>query len=202
MRKIPKFTKEQQDIIEKVFQKYEINTPKRKREFMATLHHESQGFTRFTENLNYSAEGLLKIFKHDFDLNKDKVYSESEMLKAINLQRNPVAIANFVYANQNGNGNEASGDGWRHRGMGAIMLTGKGIQLEYFKYINKPFTAETLNKFEYAMDSAGWYWSVYKNLNLKADKGDTKGIRKIVNGGLIGYADVVELVKLYATIYK
>ena len=202
MEKIPNFTPAQKSIIEAVFLKYQINTPKRKREFMATVHHESQAFTRFVENLNYSSQGLLATFKHDFDMNGDKVYSEKEMLKAIELQRNPMAIANFVYANQNGNGNEASGDGWRHRGMGGIMLTGKAIQLAYFKYINKPFTPETLKAFEYAMDSAGWYWSVYCNLNPLADKGNTKQIRKRVNGGYIGLDKVVDLVKLYSTIYK
>ncbi|MGV3695492.1 glycoside hydrolase family 19 protein [Flavobacterium sp.] len=196
-----KFNDLQLRLLEETFRRYDITTPLRKAHFMATCDHESQGFTRFVENLNYSAEALLKLFKYDFDTDHNKVYSQSEMLKAIKLQRNPKAIANFIYANQNGNGNEASGDGWKHRGAGAIMLTGKGIQTDYFKENNQLVQPELLQSFQFAIDSAGWYWKKNK-LNALADKDDVRSIRKKVNGGLIGFEDVKLKLAKYKSIYK
>lgn len=91
--------------------------------FLGQCYHESKRFTAGRENLNYSAEGLLKTFGKRFNPSTAKEYA-----------RQPERIANFVYSNRMGNGNEASGDGWRYRGVGPIQLTGKTNILSYFNY--------------------------------------------------------------------
>jgi putative chitinase len=93
-----------------------INTPRRIAHFLAQLSHESGGFTRFEENLNYKTPARL-----DAMFSRVKGTADAAALIA----RGPKAIGNRVYANRNGNGDEASGDGWRYRGMGPIQLTGR-----------------------------------------------------------------------------
>jgi len=99
------------------------NTANRTAHFLAQIAVESNQLNTVVENLNYSYEALIKIFRGDVDQNHDRVLSEAELKKAKALARNPEQIANFVYANQGGNGNEQSGDGWRFRGRGAIQCT-------------------------------------------------------------------------------
>ena len=102
------------DAFIRVFDEYEINTPKRQAAFIAQVAHESGQLRHVVENLNYSAQGLLKIFKKYFTSVLAQEYA-----------RQPQRIANRVYANRMGNGPESSGDGWKHRGRGLIQLTGK-----------------------------------------------------------------------------
>ena len=92
--------------------KYGIKTDIQVRHFLAQCMHESSNFTKTTENLNYSAKGLLTVFKKYFNEDQAKRY-----------ERKPVLIASRVYANRMGNGNEASQDGWKYRGRGYIGLT-------------------------------------------------------------------------------
>ena len=103
---------------------FQINTPARLAAFIAQTGHESAGFSRLSENLYYSdAERVARIFRSDFDLNKNRIIEPGEIEFARRYTRNPEKMANYVYANQGGNGNEASGDGWRFRGRGLIQIT-------------------------------------------------------------------------------
>lgn len=153
---------------------------KRAAAFIAQVAHESGGFNFVKENLNYSAKGLMTTFKK---------YFPNEAL-AKQYERQPEKIANRVYANRMGNGDEASGDGWRFCGRGLIQLTGRnnytkfsqdlGISLdETVKYLETP---------EGAVSSAGWFWD-NNNLNQWCDKDDFLTLTKRINGGTIGLED-------------
>ena len=162
---------------------YEINTPKRIASFMAQCAHESGNFIFLSENLNYKAESLVKIFgKYFKDINVAKQY-----------EKNPQKIANKIYADRMGNGNEASGDGYKYRGRGLIQLTGKtnytwfAASLE----ITPEEAAEYMGTFEGAAQSACWFWET-NNLNQWADKGDILTLTKRINGGTIGLDDRIK----------
>lgn len=166
--------------LEKAMEKFEINTTKRQSAFLAQIAHESASLSRVEENLNYSVTGLITIFPRYFRTAADaEVYA-----------RKPQKIANRVYANRMGNGNEASGDGWRYRGKGPIQITGKdnhkviGDALDY-DFVAKP--DDLLLPGAGAM-SAAWFWK--KNgLNELADAGNFEKITKRINGGLTGIED-------------
>ena len=160
---------------------YEISsTAERLAGFLAQVSHESGNFTATIENLNYSAAGLMKTFKKYFP----------DEATANQYAKKPEKIANRVYSNRMGNGDEASGDGFKFRGRGLIQLTGKtnysrfcadlGISLdETVAYAESPAGAVT---------SAGWFWDNNK-LNQWCDKGDFTTLTKRINGGTIGLAD-------------
>jgi putative chitinase len=175
------------DAINEILPDYDINTPKRVAAFLAQCGHESAGFTTLTENLNYGAAGLRGIFGKYF---KDDATANA-------YQRQPQKIANKVYSSRMGNGDEASGDGWKYRGRGPIQLTGKD---NYTKFANDMFEdPETvmdnpdvvaLDK-ETALTSAVWFWNKNK-LNALADIGDIKTMTKRINGGYIGLEDRIK----------
>lgn len=153
-------------------EEFGITTPLRWAHYLAQIAHES-GELRYTEeNLNYSAEGLLKIFGKYFNKANVNAYA-----------RQPQKIANRVYANRMGNGNELSGEGWKYRGRGIIQLTGKSNYTEYKKYcgfdvVREP---ELIAKPVGAIRSSMWYWS--KNgLNKLADQNLSLEISRKVNG--------------------
>jgi putative chitinase len=156
--------------LDKTMIEFEINTPKRQAMFLAQLLHESALLTATIENLNYSELGLVKVFKNYFDRNSAKRYA-----------RQPEKIANRVYANRMGNGNEMSGDGWRFRGRGLIQLTGKdnytacgkGLGVDLLKNPDYLLTTEGSTR------SAGWFWKS-RNLNRTADAGDILANTKII----------------------
>ncbi len=158
---------------------FKIDTPKRVSAFIAQCAHESQGFTRLEENLNYSEEGLLKTFPK-------RISKEHAKL----LERNPIAIANYIYANRYGNGDFQSGDGWRYRGRGLIMLTFKnnykacGVSLG----LTLVETPDIVAQPKIACEVAGWYWRTH-NCNALADKEDFGKITQIINGGNTGLSD-------------
>jgi len=169
-----------------VFPTYEINTPQRVSAFLAQCGHESGGWTVFQENLNYSAEGLNKIFGRYFPtLESAQPYA-----------RKPEMIANRVYSSRMGNGYEASGDGWKYRGRGPIQLTGRANYTQFAKemfedwesVVNEPdWVSEDK---EFALMSAIWFWN--KNgLNALADKEDLLTMTKRINGGTNGLDDRV-----------
>ena len=163
-----------------LLEEYEINTPKRIAAFMAQCGHESGGFVFLSENLNYSAQGLMRVFP--------KYFPTLELAKQY--ERNPQKIASRVYANRMGNGDEASQQGWLYRGRGLIQVTGKD---NYFWFassleITPEEAAEYMQTFEGAAQSACWYWETAK-LNALADAGDILTMTKRINGGTIGLED-------------
>jgi putative chitinase len=162
---------------------YEINTPERIAAFMAQCAHESGGFTAFKENLNYKAATLRKVFPKYFTT--DEIANQYASLP--NKQE---AIANKVYANRMGNGDEASGDGFRYCGRGLIQLTGKSNYQAFADSLEMKVedVPEYLQTFEGAAQSACWFWES-NNLNKHADAGDIKTMTKVINGGYIGLDD-------------
>jgi putative chitinase len=161
---------------------YEINTPARIASFMAQCAHESGGFLFLKENLNYRPESLTKIFGKYFDLPTAQAYCAKP-----NKQE---AIANRVYANRMGNGDEASGDGWKFAGKGLIQLTGR-TNYTWFAAslgISVEEASDYLQTFEGAAQSACWFWET-NNLNQYADSGDILTMTKRINGGTIGLDD-------------
>lgn len=180
-----------------LFESYGLNTKLRIAHFMAQIEHES-GLKPISENLNYSAKIMLEIFKHDFDINRDKWLSPKEKEKVLYLLGSPERIANFVYANQNGNGNEASGEGWKYRGRGFLQITGKinYYQLHIYTDLDCIKNPDLLLEEANAMISALWFWKK-SGLNKLADKNDLKGITRRINGGYNGISEREKLFKKY-----
>jgi putative chitinase len=162
---------------------YEIDTPKRIAAFIAQCSHESGGFTALKENLNYRAVTLRKVFP--------KYFPNDDLANAYAGKQE--MIANKVYANRMGNGNEASGDGFRYCGRGLIQLTGKSNYQAFADSLemNVEDVPEYLQSFEGAAQSACWFWES-NNLNRFADTGDIKGMTKVINGGYIGLEDRIK----------
>jgi putative chitinase len=151
--------------------------------FLAQTGHESGDFRAVKENLNYSKTGLRTVFR--------KYFPTDEL--AEQYARQPVKIANRVYANRMGNRDEASGDGWRYRGRGLIQLTGKdnyvacGTDLG----VDLAVQPEWLESPEGAVKSALWYWNK-NSLNTYADVEDIRGMTKRINGGYNGLDDRIQ----------
>jgi putative chitinase len=165
---------------------YDINTPQRIAAFVAQCAHESGGFTALKENLNYKAVTLRKIFPKYFP--DDAIANHYASLP--NKQE---AIANKVYASRMGNGDEASGDGYRYCGRGLIQLTGKNNYQSFADSLEMDVedVPEYLATFEGAAQSACWFWES-NNLNQWADKGDILTLTKRINGGTIGLEDRIK----------
>jgi putative chitinase len=162
---------------------YDINTPERVAAFVAQCAHESGGFKFLKENLNYRAESLMKTFPKYFpDLATAKQY-----------EKKPEKIANRVYGNRMGNGDESTGDGFRYMGRGLIQLTGKNNYTLFAAAIDTPLeqVPEYLQTFEGAVQSACWFWE-QNNLNQWADKKDIMTLTKRINGGTIGLEDRIK----------
>ena len=160
---------------------YEINTPERIAMFLAQAGHESAGLSVMEENLNYSAQGLNKIFPK---------YFARAGRDANAYAKKPEKIANVVYSNRMGNGDEASGDGYRYRGRGFIQLTGKSNYAAFASDMEMSLEEATawLDTAEGAVWSACWFWDS-RELNKWADKGDILTVTKKINGGTIGLED-------------
>ena len=182
--------------IPSVMSTFKIDTALRLSHFLAQCGHESAGFKAIQENLNYGAKGLLGIFKKYFPTEA----------KALQYERKPEKIANLVYCSRMGNGDEASGDGYKFRGRGYIQLTGKNNYAAFGKAINEDITANPdLVSTKYPLLSAAWFWSS-NSLNALADKGaddaSVTAITKRVNGGTIGLPDRIKHFKEYYTLLK
>lgn len=171
------------DAIQATCDKFEINTPERQAGFIAQLAHESGMFKFVKENLNYSDKALLAVFPKYFNAENVQAYA-----------RQPEKIANRVYGNRMGNGNEASGDGFKYCGRGLIQLTGKDNYKRFSDAVGVDFVSnpELVEQPEYACLSAGWFWSV-NGLNKLADAKDILGMTKRINGGTIGLDHRTEL---------
>ena len=159
--------------------KFGINTPERVAGFLAQIGHESGGFRFTSENLNYRAEALTRLWPSRFPPGIAESYAMQ-----------PEKIANRAYCDRMGNGDEASGDGWKYRGRGLIQLTGKdnyaafSLDADNEALVNPDLVAEP----ELAALSAGWFWK--KNgLNALADNRDIVGMTRRINGGTNGLDD-------------
>ena len=170
-------------LLEKDLEFYEINTLERVAAFLSQTGHESLNFTTTHENLNYGAPGLMTTFK--------KYFPTQEL--ADSYARQPEKIANRVYANRMGNGDEASGDGWKYRGRGIIQLTGhdtyRDCSIAVFGDDRLLSSPDWLESKEGCVVGACWFWSVYKHINPVADTNDVEAVTRIVNGGLNGIDD-------------
>jgi len=157
-----------------------LGTRERLAMWLAQVGHESAGFSRLVERLNYSAAGLRKTWPARFpDDRTAELYAGK-----------PEAIANRAYADRIGNGPEASGDGWRYRGRGLIQVTGRANYAACGKAIGLDLLRwpERLEEDRLAALSSCWYWEARK-LNWFADFDDLEGATKAINGGLNGYSD-------------
>jgi putative chitinase len=174
------------DALNQILPEYDINTPERVAAFVAQCAHESGGFKFLKENLNYRAASLRKVFPKYF---ADDAIA-NEYASKPNKQE---AIANRIYANRMGNGDEASGDGFRYCGRGLIQLTGKNNYTLFAASIGIDVeeAAEYLQTFEGAVQSACWFWD-QNNLNQWADKKDILTLTKRINGGTIGLDDRIK----------
>lgn len=161
--------------------------------FIGQCSHESFNFSRTEENLNYSYKRLLEIFRYDVDQNKDRKLSKEEKDFAKSLIGSPEKIANFVYANQNGNGDMLSGDGWKYRGRGALQLTGRSNYEIFANKIGDLSIMENpdLVATKYFFETAKVFFDV-NNVWRFCDEVDEEYIRKVtraINGGLNGIND-------------
>ena len=171
------------EAISEILPEYEITTPQRVAAFLAQCAHESGGFVFLKENLNYKAASLRRVFPKYFpdDAIAAQYAGKGEM------------IANRVYANRMGNGDEASGDGFRYCGRGLIQLTGKNNYTFFAGSLDIPVeeASEYLQTFEGAVQSACFFWEQNK-LNQWADAGDILTLTKRINGGTIGLEDRIK----------
>jgi len=181
--------------IPSVMEKFKIDTPLELAHFLAQCGHESGNFKAVSENLNYSADGLKKIFPKYFPGNLNESYA-----------RKPEAIASRVYASRMGNGNEATKEGFKFRGRGYIQLTGKENYAAFDKFVEDDILANPdLVATKYPLLSAAWFFSKNK-LNEIASKGaddaTVTAVTKRVNGGTIGLADRIKHFKEFYALLK
>jgi len=167
--------------------RFGITTPLRLAHFLSQTHHETGGFRLFSENLNYKAKGLCGIFRKYFP----------SVTIAMQYERKPEKIANRVYSSRMGNGNEASGDGWKYRGRGALQTTGKSNYQDFANFMKMPeiMSNPDLVATKYALASAGFFFkrnNLWTICDRGADKTTVMSVRKRVNGGLIGIDDVLK----------
>lgn len=184
-----KDVKEYVNAFNQLLTQYGINASKsRLAAFLGQYGHETMGWTRLVENTNYtSPERLMKVFPSKFpSLTLAKMYAGK-----------PVNIANRVYANRYGNGDEKSGDGYRYRGRGACHLTFKDNYKSFYKATGVDVVQhpEFLEEPWYAVLAGVWWWES-RNLNEKVDKADWLGVTKGINGNAaLGHTEREELRK-------
>lgn len=159
--------------LQSAMSEFEVNTPKREAAFLAQIAHESAELTRFVENLNYGANGLMTTFPKYFP----------DLPKAQQYERNQEKIANYVYASRIGNRDETSGDGWRFRGRGPIQITGRDNYAKYGRLLNVDLVnnPDQAAAPEVGFRIAGAYWRE-NGLNDAADKEMIETITERING--------------------
>lgn len=176
---------------------FHIDTDKRIAAFLAQTAHESGGYTKLEENLNYRAVVMATCWPGRFALKgpdgkpkKDAKGVNMPNGKALNLEHKPMQIANSVYCNRMGNGSEESGDGWKYRGRGLKQLTGKDNYTRCGKSLNVDLgmSPEKLLEPPFAARSAGWFWDT-NNCADFIDRDDFTGLTKRINGGTLGIQD-------------
>lgn len=174
-----------------VIEKYEFD-PLRLAYFLSQCAHESGGFSRLVENLNYDHERLIEVFPAHFNRKNSLKYAH-----------HPEMIANHIYADRMGNRDEGSGDGWKYRGRGYIGLTGHD---NYFAFsiaskINVIDEPDLVASPKIALWAAGWYWN-NRRINAAADKDDLVKVTILVNGGKLGLTERGELLKTAKRVLK
>ena len=174
--------------------KFNINTPLRLCHFLSQCSHESGNFVAIRENLNYSIKGLMGVF--------GKYFTTEAVAKLY--ERQPQKIANRVYANRMGNGDEASGDGYNYRGRGYIQLTGKDNYKAFATFIGEDVVANPdLVATKYPLTSAGFFFNKNKLWEI-CDKGETveviTSLTKRINGGTNGIDDRIAKFRLYQSL--
>ena len=181
--------------IPSVMEKFKIDTPLELAHFLAQCGHESGNFKAVSENLNYSADGLKKIFPKYFPGNLNESYA-----------RKPEAIASRVYASRMGNGNEATKEGFKFRGRGYIQLTGKENYASFDKFVEDDILANPdLVATKYPLLSAAWFFSKNKLNEITskgADDATVTAVTKRVNGGTLGLSDRIKHFKEFYTLLK
>lgn len=162
------------DPLNETFDRFEITTKRRMAMFIAQARHESQNFTHLEENLYYSTPlRILQMFGPHF----------TGLADAARYTKDPAGLANKVYANRNGNGDKASGDGWLFRGRGCFGLTGRANYFAAESALGRPYVAQPglVALPPDAALTAGWYWASL-NLNTAADQGDVNWATRAING--------------------
>ena len=168
-------------VLNAAMSKHGIVTPARIAAFIAQVGHESGQLTRLVENLNYSADALMRTWPSRFD-----------RVRATAAARKPEQIANIAYGGRMGNA--APGDGWKYRGRGLIYVTGKNNYAACGEALGLDLIDQPglLEQPQHAAMSAAWFWAS-SGLNPLADAGDLKSITQRINGGQNGAADRAEL---------
>lgn len=165
---------------------HDISTPQRQSAFLAHCMVESAGFTALEENLRYSDPArIARIFRSAFDLDGDRQLDPEEIEFAQGFVRQPEKLANRAYANRNGNGDEASGDGWRFRGRGLFQLTGRanyraasyGCGLGGVYLLRPELVAQPSD----ACLTAAWFWAS-NGCNQLVDAGNFDMTTRVING--------------------
>ncbi|WP_010246553.1 glycoside hydrolase family 19 protein [Pantoea agglomerans] len=164
---------------------FQISTPLRQAHFLAQTGHESTGFLKVEEGLNYSESVLTAMFGKRITAEQARAYGRNAMHVA-----NQKMIASIIYANRNGNGDVVSGDGYRYRGRGLIQITGKANYAALVKQLGADVVAnpDLLLGYRFAAMSAGAWWK-NNGLNELADSDDVIRITRIINGGTNGLDD-------------
>jgi putative chitinase len=154
----------------------ELNTMLRQAHFLAQIIYESIYLTRFVENLNYSAQRIMVVFPHF-------------RTRAVELAHRPPALANACYANRYGNGNEASGDGWRFRGRGLLQHTFRNNYKELADHVGIDLVEEPDKLLDVSLSTkTALYYFISRNCLAAADADDSDEVTKKINGGLSGAA--------------
>jgi putative chitinase len=184
------------DQIPDIQAKFGLNSNIRLAHFLSQCAHESGNFKAVTENLNYGAKGLRSIFGKYF---KDDA-------TALAYERKPEKIANRVYGSRMGNGDEASGDGWKFRGRGYIQLTGKDNYTQFDKSVADDILANPdLVATKYPLMSAAFFFernNLWKICDGGADKEDVIALTKRINGGTHGLEDRLTKFALFNSLLK
>jgi putative chitinase len=175
--------------------RFNITSNLRLAHFLAQCSHESGNFKVVNENLNYSADGLKRIFGKYFPGDLANSYA-----------RNPEKIANRVYSSRMGNGDEASGEGWKFRGRGYIQLTGKSNYSKFDSFVEDDILSNPdLIATKYPLASAAFFFNsngLWSICDLGSDEATVAKVSKRVNGGTIGLADRIKHFKEYWTYLK
>jgi putative chitinase len=174
------------DALNETFSRFNLTSNNQKAMFIGQCSHECGNFRLLEENLNYRAETLMKLWP--------KRFPSLEFAKQY--EKNPKKIANSVYANRMGNRDEASGDGYRFRGRGALQCTGHSTYFHAGKALGVDFVMQPdlIATPKYAALTAGWFWETHK-LNPPSDALDYQKVTRIINGGTIGLDDRIKHVQ-------